>query len=136
MERSWRSGHHEFPMQEMRRACQIEIYTKRVFLCFWWNSSVEQALTIALGHNSSSSNPAGPRQAALRASCRDPAGGPFLISHRVQTCKLAVPAPSALAPQLFREELSHLFARDRPGLGCFAFLPFCQCVSFNSVLAQ
>jgi hypothetical protein len=36
---------------------------------------------------------------------RDP-----LFSHRVQTCKLAVPAPLALAPQLFRKETSHLYA--------------------------
>src|ERR1035441_1581107 len=42
-------------------------------------------------------------------SSSNPAGDP-LLSHRVQTCKLAVPAPSALAPQLFREELSHPYA--------------------------
>jgi hypothetical protein len=65
-----------------------------------------------------------------------PRRGPLLVSHRVQTCKLAVPAPSALAPQLSREDPSHLCAQDAPGLGCFAFVPFCQCVSFNSVLAQ
>ena len=33
-----------------------------------------------------------------------------LASHSVQTCKLPVPTPSALAPQLFREEPFHLSA--------------------------
>jgi hypothetical protein len=32
------------------------------------------------------------------------------IEKAVQTCKLAVPAPTALAPQLFREEHSYLYA--------------------------
>ncbi|HEX4120142.1 MAG TPA: CRISPR-associated endonuclease Cas1 [Verrucomicrobiae bacterium] len=48
-------------------------------------------------------------------------------------------------PKKLNERLWHEMLRgktfpsirpDCPGLGCFAFLPFCQCVSFNSVLAQ
>jgi len=41
---------------------------------------------------------------------------------------LAMPALSALAPQLFREDLPLYPPRIALGLGCFAFLPFCQCV--------
>ena len=70
------------------------------------------------------------------SSSSNPAAGDPLLSHGVQTCKLAVPTPSALAPQLFREVLSHPYARGlAPGLDCFAFQPFCQCVRLNSVLA-
>ncbi len=88
------------------------------------------------GHGSSSNNPARPGQGALCAPCSDPAGDP-LFPHRVQTCKLAVPAPSAIAPQLFREAPSHLYAGGSdPRLDCFPFPPFCQCVRPNSVLAQ
>src|SRR5260370_11820507 len=40
-------------------------------------------------------------------------------------CKLAGPAPSARAPQLVREEPSHLYGGESaPCPGCLAFLPF------------
>jgi hypothetical protein len=53
------------------------------------------------------------------------------------TLPVAVPARSALTPHLFREGPSLLYAGGLDSrFDCFAFLPFCQCVRLNSVLAQ
>lgn len=76
------------------------------------------------GHNSSSSNPAGPGQGALRAPCPDPAGGPSSF----HTASRHASWPG----QRRRLSLHSFFGKDFPlyspritlGLDCFAFLPF------------
>jgi hypothetical protein len=50
MERPWRNWQHELPMQEMRTACPIKIYTKFFSMSCWRterDASMEQTLTIA-----------------------------------------------------------------------------------------
>ena len=64
---------------------------------------------------SPSSNPSGGWFASALTRLREPptCGGP-LVSHCVRTCKLAQPAPSAIAPHRFRGELPRLSAPELP----------------------
>jgi|SRR5665213_2107259 len=100
------------------------------------HASVTVHSAISSGHTSSSSNPAEPRQAALRAACRDPAGGPSSFHTASRHASWPYQRRRLSLRSFFGKNLPLYSPRIVPGLGCFAFLPFCQCVSFNSVLAQ